>query len=110
MKYTILTEHHHGEIDSLVLFEEQKQKAKELGYVIDYFADDEYIHFFNSSFFDEKYVNLNIYDAIQSLALKDGIEFVQFENGRYGFVSFYSGEENGFEIISKVESKLWEGR
>ena len=40
-------------------------------------------------------------DAIQGLALKDGCDLVEFENGNLGFVGYYHGfDENWFEIVS----------
>lgn len=37
--------------------------------------------------------------AIQHLAIKEGYDMVQFSNGNYGFVAYYNGVPNGFEII-----------
>ena len=42
---------------------------------------------------------MDIDDAIQCLAIKDGVDMVQFSNGNYGFVAYYSGDTNGFEVI-----------
>lgn len=57
------------------------------------------LHYFNSEFFDECNITLTIYDGIDGLAIKDGYDLVQFENGNYGFVAYYNGNKNGFEII-----------
>lgn len=57
------------------------------------------IHFFNSAFFDEMNTSGTIDDAIEYLAIKDGIDLVQFENGNIGYVAYYSGNYNGFEIV-----------
>ena len=56
-------------------------------------------HFFGSRWFNDGVHVADITSLIQYLAIKDGVEFVQFENGNFGFVALYSGEENGFEII-----------
>jgi len=42
-------------------------------------------------------------DAIQHLAIKDGYDLIQFENGNYGYVAYYNGIENGFEILGESE-------
>lgn len=58
-----------------------------------------FIHFFDSVFFDESYTAMTIDDAIEYLAIKDGFDLVQYENGNIGFVAYYNGNNNGFEII-----------
>ena len=57
------------------------------------------IHFFDSHFFNEKTENIDIETAIECLAIKDGVDVVQYENGNYGYVAYYNGYENGFEIL-----------
>ena len=37
--------------------------------------------------------------AIQHLAIKEGYDMGQLSNGNYGFVAYYNGVPNGFEII-----------
>lgn len=63
--------------------------------VIIHFIED--THFCNDSY---DYVSVKeINEQIQYLAIKDGVDLVQFENGNYGFVAYYNGHENAFEII-----------
>ena len=61
------------------------------------------IHFIEDTHFcDECYyytAATEITDYIQYLAIKDGVNLVRFPNGNLGFVAYYSGHENGFEII-----------
>lgn len=59
------------------------------------------IHFFDGAYTYERIVKAEVDDAIQHLAIKDGYDLVQFENGNIGFVAYYSGYPNGFEIIKK---------
>ena len=59
-------------------------------------------HFFDSAFRNECYeigCTNDINDYIDSLAIKEGINFVKFESGNYGFVGTYGRNENGFEIM-----------
>jgi hypothetical protein len=49
------------------------------------------------------FINDEINEAVQYLSIKDGYDLVQFENGNYGFVAYYNGVENGFEILSESE-------
>lgn len=62
------------------------------------------IHFFDSAFFNESTEEMTINDAIECLAIKDGVDLVQFENKNKGFVAYYNTKINGFEII-KGEQK-----
>lgn len=74
---------------------EQREKKKILG-----LDGDAYLcHFFNCPFFNEFTLVTDINNAIQNLAIKDGVDMVQFHNGNYGFVAYYNGCVNGFEII-----------
>ena len=59
------------------------------------------IHFLESSYTTNTKREMEIADAIQCLAIKDGVDLVQFENGNYGYVAYYNGVENGFEILSE---------
>ena len=75
------------------LVKEQDAKLADLGIKND--AHKFYpIHFFD----DDSMVNDTIYDAIQCLAIKDGVDLVKYNNGNYGFVSYYNGLKDGFEI------------
>lgn len=76
---------------------EQRAKLKELGYGDPWDAPT--IHLFNSTFFDEATTEMTVDEALQALAIKDGADLVRFENGNIGFVAYYNGCENGFEII-----------
>jgi hypothetical protein len=61
------------------------------------------IHFLEDTHFcDDKYEYVSkedIDEYIQYLAIKDGVNLVRFSNGNLGFVAYYNGHENGFEII-----------
>ena len=54
-----------------------------------------------------------IYDALQSLALKDGADLVEFEDGNIGYIGYYNGfliETNNFKILRKpteYDNYLW---
>lgn len=63
------------------------------------------LHFFNSPFRNDKIVYDTIYDGVQYLAIKDGVDLVEFDNGNLGFVASYSGELDGFEILGKPSEK-----
>lgn len=107
MKYTIITKHQvYSDYDEAdyekeveLRYEEQQEKLKILGFKYERMAD--YVcHFFDSTYFDEETTTMSIPEAIECLAIKDGIDLVQFENGNYGFVAYYNGSENGFELIA----------
>lgn len=57
------------------------------------------LHFFDSAFFDEMNIALSIDDGIEGLAIKNGVDLVEFENGNIGFVAYYNTSYNGFEIL-----------
>lgn len=57
------------------------------------------IHFFDSKFMNENTMEIEIHEGLEYLAIKDGADLVQYENGNYGFVAYDTGVENGFEII-----------
>ena len=99
LNYTIVTNNQVNKSNPEILYLEQEQKAKELGLDTSFSAKEINVHFFNSRFFDESYTNSNIYDALENLAAKDGIDLVQYENGNYGYVAYYNGNRNGFEIL-----------
>lgn len=61
--------------------------------------------YYKCHFIEDKYfLNDNIMymdcleEAIQYLAIKDGVDLVQFENGKLGYVAYYNGHENMFEF------------
>lgn len=77
------------------IIKEQNEKREILG-----LDDGNYLcHFFDSGFTTDRTIESQIDNAIQMLAIKEGYDMVQFENGNYGFVAYYDGEANGFEII-----------
>ena len=105
-KYTIITKHQvYSDYDEAdyekeieLRYEEQQEKLKILGFKYERGVD--YVcHFFNSVFFDEETCVTSIPEAIECLAIKDGVDLVLFTNGNYGFVAYYNGNENGFEIM-----------
>ena len=61
------------------------------------------IHFIEDTHFcDDCYkytVATEIEGYLEYLAIKDGVDLVRFSNGNLGFIAYYSGHENGFEII-----------
>lgn len=63
------------------------------------FTESYLIHFFDSVFFDESHTVMTIDEAIEYLAIKDGVDLVQYANGSIGFVAYYNGNDNGFEIV-----------
>ena len=95
--YTIITKGRVHKTDSDTLYEEQKAKCEEVGIDLGFFGKERLIHYFDSPFMVTEWDP--IYDAIQILAIKDGVDLVQFSNGNYGFVAYYSGIKNGFEIL-----------
>ena len=95
LDYTIITRNRVYESEPEDIVREQEEKRNILG-----LNNGSYIcHFFDSAWFDEETIEMDIDDAIQCLAIKDGVDMVQFINGNYGFVAYYSGETNGFEVI-----------
>lgn len=85
----------------ICLFENQVKKFEENGF--DYSNKVYKVHFFNSVFRDESIEDCEIDDAVQCLAIKDGADLVRFDNGNVGFVSYYSGHEDAFEILKEEE-------
>lgn len=83
------------------LLDEQMQKCKELGIEFnDYTWGRQYrCHFFDSPFMDEHTFECSLWEAVQILSSKEGWDLVQYDNGNYGFIAYYSGCRNGFEII-----------
>lgn len=106
-KFTIITKK--GVYDYNAEFDEnwsedllclQDEKLAELG--ISLFTTKT-IHFFDSPFCDEETMEIDPYSAIDFLAIKDGADLVRYENGNVGFVAYYNGNVNGFEIIKESE-------
>lgn len=104
-KYTVVTKHQvYGDYDSEsereveLRYEEQISKLETLGFKYEW-KTSYLCHFFDSPFFDEDTNTMSIPEAIECLAIKDGVDLVQYSNGNYGFVAYYNGYKNGFEII-----------
>lgn len=45
----------------------------------------------------------SLYDMVDRLAIKDGVDMVRFDNGNLGLVAYYSGRESYLEIITDEE-------
>lgn len=83
------------------LFEEQTEWLRKLGYED---AWDTYatLHHFDSVYSDDWYCGgMRITDGIDALAIKDGADLVRFFNGNVGFVGYYNGYKDAFEILGK---------
>lgn len=87
------TDNYDTEIEKLS--EEQNALLSKLGYE---YCDREYLVKFGRI---DDYEVISIDEAIQRLAIKDGVDLVEFENGNIGFVAYYHGfNENYFEVIN----------
>ena len=64
------------------------------------------IHFFDSPFTVECYRMETIYDAIQMLSIKDGVDLVEYDNGNIGFVSYYNDKRDAFEIMNPTTDEI----
>lgn len=115
--YKILTKHsvmdipyensEQNERDCQALWEEQNKLINEL-------APSEYYkcHFIEDPHFCDDmtmYVK-ELDDAIQCLAIKDGVDLVQFDNGKLGFVAYYNGHKNCFEFEPCTKEEYLEER
>ena len=90
------------ETDSETLYDEQTEWLRKLGYEKEWKTEVSYHHF--NSVFSDDYVTIDtIYDAIDALAIKDGVDLVRFENGNEGFVAYYNGYKDAFEILGKEQ-------
>lgn len=49
---------------------------------------------------DGRYAWADLEDAIDSLAIKDGVDIIRFENGNLGLVAYYNGRKSFLEIIT----------
>ena len=112
LKYEILTSR--SVMDIPYESEEQNQRdcealVEEQNRIIQELAPSEYYmcHFIEDPHYcDDITINVSdLDDAIQYLAIKDGVDLVRFENGNLGYVAYYNCHENGFEFkpISKKE-------
>ena len=59
------------------------------------------IHVFESNFSEDFICSNTIDDAVQAMAIKEGVDLVQFENGNFGYVSYYTHSIDAFEIIGE---------
>lgn len=87
--------------DREMLYEEQDSLFKAM---FDNRNESVIYHTFDSPFATDEEDNGNVSDydfEIQSLALKDGVDLVRFENGNIGFVSYCNKCIDAFEIIRK---------
>lgn len=80
------------------LYNEQNDVVRreiKTGNVIIHFLDD-------SAFQNESYIYTDIggiNEYIECLAVKDGVDVVRYPNGNIGYIAYYNGNVNGFEII-----------
>lgn len=91
-KYIIITNNKAMENTPEDVVNEQYEKREVFGlngsdYICHYFSNDIYR------------VVPDIDEAIQYLNIKEGYDMVQFDNGNIGFVAYYDGAANGFEVI-----------
>ena len=87
--------------DREMLYEEQDSLFKSM---FDNRNENVIYHTFDSPFATDEEDNGNVSDydfEIQSLAFKDGVDFVKFDNGNVGFVSYCNKCMDAFEIIRK---------
>lgn len=48
-------------------------------------------------------VQVDIYDIIEMLAIKDGIDVIEYENGRRGIVAYYNAHNSFIMILNEDE-------
>ena len=96
--YEIITLHKvfDNESTSEALFEEQTEILKHYG--LDWDSEVE-AHFFESEWSKDEVYWDRITDAIDALAIKDGVDMVRFEKGTLGFVAYYNGFKDAFEFV-----------
>lgn len=85
---------HTNDCEKLVV--EQNEILKKKGFEHGKYYD---VHFYDSHYTSDVTIDMEIEDAIQCLAIKDGVDLVEFENGKIGYVAYYNGNKNGFEIL-----------
>lgn len=84
------------EKDCAAFVEEQNRILEKRGYDLNKVY---YLHFYDSNYTNDIIVSLELADAIQLLAIKDGYDLVEFESGKFGYVAYYNLHKNGFEIL-----------
>lgn len=81
--------------DLVDLYERQNEIVSEL-------CPSEYyrVHFIEDPYYCDDYITYvtDLNEAIQCLAIKDGVDLVRFDNGNLGYVAYYNGHENCFEF------------
>lgn len=94
LDFTIITKHQVSNCDNPeLIITEQEEKRKVFGLT----DDDLYLCKFSNGHIG--FFTLD--EAIQCLDIKEGFDMVQFANGNLGFVAYYDGNANGFEIIDR---------
>ena len=94
LDYTVITKHQVSNCDDPEkIITEQEEKRKVFG-----LADD---NLYLCKFSNKHLGFFTIDDAIQHLDIKEGFDMVQFSNGNIGFVAYYDGMPNGFEILDR---------
>lgn len=70
------------------------------------YANTEYVcEFWENKRTETEVRTVSIYDAIEMLALKEGADVVEYDDGNIGIVGYYNTWENGFIILRKAESE-----
>ena len=100
--YEIITLHKVHD-NSETLFEEQTEILKYYG--LDWDSEVE-VHFFESEWSKDEVTWDRITDAIDALAIKDGVDMVRFEKGTLGFVAYYNGFKDAFEFVPQGDKIL----
>lgn len=85
------------------LFEEQTEILKYYG--LDWDSEVE-VHFFESEWSKDEVYWDRITDAIDALAIKDGVDMVRFEKGTIGFVAYYNDFKEAFEFVPQGDKIL----
>ena len=91
-KYIIITKNKANENTPEDVINEQYEKREVFGLN----GSDYICHYFSSDIYRSV---PDIDEAIQYLNIKEGYDMVQFDNGNIGFVAYYDGVANGFEVI-----------
>lgn len=100
--YTILTKRGVLDIEDCENFnelieahnEEQDHILSELGYK-NLWSETYIIHDLE----DDTFTLDSISEALDCMAVKEGVDLVRFDNGKIGFVAYYGRHISGFEII-----------
>ena len=94
LDFTVITKHQVFNCDDPEeIIAEQEEKREVFGLI----DDDQYFCKFSNGYTGF----FTIDEAIQHLDIKEGYDMVQYDNGNIGFVAYYDGVPNGFEIIDR---------